>query len=543
MLVDHSPKQIGFVVVRGGLSPRRLAHWCLPLLALAGASCGSDGALPPHALARRVLAATACCANCCVIDGSCYLQGTAHPNTPCLVCDPAASPLTWTPQPDVPCQDPTGCQTDARCTQQGTCAGTAVADGTPCAVAEACLIDPQCQGGVCEGAPADCSALDTPCATGVCDPEQGVCVAVFAEEGTVCASQSPQCIDGPEGPTLTGDHVCDEMGSCGLAVSNCGLYGRCATHAACLTSCSTHEDCVDGALCVEATCQGQLSLGEPCPSDPWCKSGHCAEGVCCESACDAPCFSCQGVATGEPDGTCAPALAQTNPRHGCTAQAPDSCGQQGWCDGNGACALWPADTPCGPSLCLGPDTRADQLCDGDGTCRPQVVDTCFPGLCTDGRCINVCTEDGDCPTGAWCDPEHGACSHANRAPIADLQGPEWMIANVKVELSAAGSFDPDGDSLTYTYRQVGGPETKLTPKGDTLLVEAPPLTEAVTAVYQVVVSDGELESLPAVHIVRIRLPPSFGEVCGCGSSEPQWLWAILISGGHLWVRRRRRAPQ
>jgi hypothetical protein len=43
-----------------------------------------------------------------------------------------------------------------------------------------------------------------------------------------------------------------------------------------------------------------------CERDADCTTGHCAGGVCCESACDGPCQSCTAGTTGQPHGTCAP---------------------------------------------------------------------------------------------------------------------------------------------------------------------------------------------------------------------------------------------
>jgi hypothetical protein len=57
------------------------------------------------------------------------------------------------------------------------------------------------------------------------------------------------------------------------------------------------------AVVNDRTC---LARGFACAVDGECSTGHCAGGVCCETACDTPCHACLGSLTGEPHGTCAP---------------------------------------------------------------------------------------------------------------------------------------------------------------------------------------------------------------------------------------------
>lgn len=66
---------------------------------------------------------------------------------------------------------------------------------------------------------------------------------------------------------------------------------------------------VESEACLPATVNGRTCLpqGYACEADSDCATNHCADGVCCETACDAPCHACLGSLTGRPHGTCAPA--------------------------------------------------------------------------------------------------------------------------------------------------------------------------------------------------------------------------------------------
>ncbi|HZO14170.1 MAG TPA: hypothetical protein VFB62_12950 [Polyangiaceae bacterium] len=100
--------------------------------------------------------------------------------------------------------------------------------------------------------------------------------------------------------------------------------------------------CATGICNAEGTCQagagGGLGFGEPCTSSEVCASGNCADGVCCESACDGVCESCNLAGR---EGTCAADAEGTDPADECVGEAA--------CDGSGACRygehLWSKKFP------------------------------------------------------------------------------------------------------------------------------------------------------------------------------------------------------
>jgi hypothetical protein len=125
--------------------------------------------------------------------------------------------------------------------------------------------------------------------------------------------------------------------------------------------------------------------------------------VCCESACEGVCQACTAAKKGEGlDGTCGPVADATDPDDDCAAQDKSTCGTSGSCDGQGACARYPINTPCGPSNCID-GVSTGLLCDAQHTCQQQVV-SCAPFLCgnTDA-CASDCASDLDCVAAAHCD--------------------------------------------------------------------------------------------------------------------------------------------
>ena len=108
--------------------------------------------------------------------------------------------------------------------------------------------------------------------------------------------------------------------------------------------------------------------GAACTAAADCTSGHCVDGLCCESACADSCQACNLAGS---EGRCAPiAGGQPDPRGRCPAEAPESCGRDGTCNGAGACRLHRFGTVCGVPSCASSTERVlPALCDGKGTCQ------------------------------------------------------------------------------------------------------------------------------------------------------------------------------
>ncbi len=168
-------------------------------------------------------------------------------------------------------------------------------------------------------------------------------------------------------------------------------------------------------------------------------------------------------------------------------------GSAGDTDGDGMPDDWEASeglNPFDPSDADGdPDgdgsTNLDEFMDG--------TDPADPDSDGDG------TPDGedDYPL----DPLNG-----NTRPVADAGGDQELDPTV-VMLDGSGSYDPDGDPLSYAWTQEDGPEVSLSDEH----AESPTFlgTESGTYAFELIVHDGSLASLPAEVAVTIRnVPPS-----------------------------------
>lgn len=112
-----------------------------------------------------------------------------------------------------------------------------------------------------------------------------------------------------------------------------------------------------GALSSAEIFEPKTALGEPCTAADDCASGHCVDGVCCDTACQngvpGDCMSC--AVTGSL-GVCSPEPVAT-----ACGGAPDDCHEQDVCDAAGLCldqGLLADGTSCPGGVCVG------------GTCAP-----------------------------------------------------------------------------------------------------------------------------------------------------------------------------
>ena len=244
---------------------------------------------------------------------------------------------------------------------------------------------------VCPQSPASSCGLD-----GTCDG-MGGCRTY--ELGTVC--QAGTC----NGAAVGGIRVCDGAGSCTSGPSIiCAPFNCDSKSNACVVTCASDSDCAPNTKCVAGSC-GLKPNGAACTMQSQCASGHCADGVCCNSSCTGPCVSCNQNGR---IGTCEPtALNATDPHKVCTQAAKSTCGQTGSCDGIGGCAKYAAETVCLPATCSGNRENTAGTCNGLGTCRPQGVQECGTYECSGGACINHCVTDNDCVSGHSC--VNGSC--------------------------------------------------------------------------------------------------------------------------------------
>ena len=285
---------------------------------------------------------------------------------------------------------------------EGVCCNSDCSSGCQTCTAEGavgtCLAVPA---GASPRHPADCPVdLPTTCGLdGTCDGS-GACRQYF---GTTCVAGT--C----NGNSVTGTFTCDGTGRCLAGPSMvCAPYS-CQSGtptAGCYQLCTSDAQCVAPHSCDLATGScGPASTAAHCTSDAQCVSGFCADGVCCNIACQGACLACNLPGS---MGSCSLIGAgRADPRGVCVDQGASTCGKNGTCDGFGGCANYAPDTECLAPSCVGNLLDTAGSCDGYGTCRSGGVLDCAPFRCVDGACIESCQTDDDCASGSHC--VNGSC--------------------------------------------------------------------------------------------------------------------------------------
>ena len=228
--------------------------------------------------------------------------------------------------------------------------------------------------------------------------------------------------------------ICEDNVCCETACAAChrcdaaGSVGSCTAPASAITNA---ED-TSGALCsgtsycnAGGTCVAKVVKGGACTTAGgggfMCATGNCyltspTAGVCCDTACTGGCQGCTAAETGGATGTCANVSAggkrtdTTATVALCTAgSATTSCGNDGTCNGAGACRKWSTSTLCIPSSCPSETTeKKPSFCDGSGACAATAATSCAAGYaCVSGACKTACTVDTDCASTHYC--TGGAC--------------------------------------------------------------------------------------------------------------------------------------
>jgi len=297
--------------------------------------------------------------------------------------------LTWVcgqRKPGQPCTEGGDCESghcvDGVCCEND-CAGACRSCNLPgspgrCLSVAAGAPDPH---GVCQDqGPTACST------NGVCDGN-GACQTYPA--GTTCGAQS--CVEGAYTPPST----CNTSGQCVASRSRtCSPFA--CNGDVCFTACTGDGQCAPGEFCVDGSC-GLKPRGADCTTASDCQSGFCAQGVCCDSACNTSCHACNlttspGTCTSVPD-------RDPDPQGLCQVTPSSTCGMTGLCV-RGVCANHEAGINCRSAVCATATMLTPaSMCDGQGACVTPPNQSCGTFTCADGACRTGCTsatEAQDC---------------------------------------------------------------------------------------------------------------------------------------------------
>jgi hypothetical protein len=341
----------------------------------------------------------------------------------------------------------------AACTSSFDCVSGNCVDGVCCDTAcagacQACNVTGKV--GTCSTAPAGkpVGARSCPGAgacQGTCDGALTVCVL----PGVATECKAARCAS----DTFTAASHCDGAGGCvdATTATACAPYACTAT--GCKTTCASQADCAAGLACSGGVCGAPSDAGsdagdagsdaiveagadaiadapappvpakptvgdvQRCAHDAECGTGHCVEGICCDTACEERCHSCALLGTA---GKCTLEPIGVDLKNDCGAAL--SC--TGTCDGAGQCIGAGAGTQCERTRCIGPTTgvgpaycpAAGAKCADDAVtefeCAPYV---CEPAL---GACRTSCGSSNDCANGTSCDVDTRSCV-ANAPSQAD----------------------------------------------------------------------------------------------------------------------------
>lgn len=488
----------------------------------------------------------------CYINGTVYQDGEANPSNTCEVCDASQDVSNWSTLSDgATCDDGSACTSSDVC-QSGVCQGsqsTTCNDNNPCTsdVCDPsngqCVADPTQDGQPCPDDGLSCTS--DICSNGTCEHvvNNGSCLingACYADgdanslnDCEICdssvnpsgwspASVGTSCSDGL---FCTVGETCDGAGTCGNGaprdcssiVTGCMTGAECSEFSArCIstgdepdgTSCDDNSACTTNDVCTSGTCGGTpVACNNPNP----CEAGSCdPQTGSCSFTPVANGTGCTPVSNACQVGVCQSGVCSTTGTINCDDNNPCTADS---CDPVSGCANDPlgAGAACGTASCVDETTaQPAATCSATAACETQATVDCGDFICDAGACLTSCSDDDDCATGAWCDTSTNECSTENRAPVADAGESQFVNVGMEVTLDGTGSYDDDGDPLTYAWTQLSGPGVTLadadtaTPKF-TAPAGTPGSDELV---FELVVSDGTLDSTADAVSVLIRAEPN-----------------------------------
>jgi hypothetical protein len=439
-----------------------------------GASCTTGSQCSSNiCTAEGVCCASACggsCQTCKATPGTCTTQAAGAVGAPS--CTPYLCNGTSSICPNT-CNADGDCATGFFCVNH-SCSSLLPA-GAACSAAKDCAtgncVDGVCCDSACSG---NCFSCNLTGSVGHCtqapvlsDPRKlcpgtdpscksscganGLCV--YPGMTTTCGSA--QCVAGTS--TLQNARSCDGQGACvDRGMTDCAPYY--CSFAACPSSCVDDTLCVSPNTCSSSSCGLHRGPGQSCSANTDCDSGHCTDGVCCDTACNGKCQACNlagsmgtcTTATGlDPHGDCkgeglcaGTCAADRSCAFPDNTKACDTCKA---CNGNGKCNQMPAsgdDTACAVIACSGLSTECVTFTDltamrctavglcaaaNDPTTCTKMTPVADGTACSVGQCMNgQCISSNDASTTPPGGHGTGGCSSAGTRP-SPMPVMTWLL--------------------------------------------------------------------------------------------------------------------
>ena len=200
---------------------------------------------------------------------------------------------------------------------------------------------------------------------------------------------------------FVGTHFLAAILAYGIVASGCSANITPAIHAGDAAA-DSKGDTKPAVQCSDAG-SGTKGRAESCSCGSECRSGYCVNNLCCDSACTDGCKTCSlpsslGICAFIPAG-----VKPTDPSF-CAAEAQSTCGQDGTCDGVGACRKYEEHTLCKNGTCEGDGVVNAKACDGKGSCSEDVNVPCAPYTCDPktSQCAGQCTDNSLCAADQTC---------------------------------------------------------------------------------------------------------------------------------------------
>ena len=293
------------------------------------------------------------------------------------------------------------CKTDAECsTSNNHCVDGVCCDTTCTGQCEACNTVGKV--GTCVGVKGE--PVSTPGVGGITRPK---CTADGTKCDGFCDPSNRTACQFPSTTTSCSDAACDTGSNAAVAQSFCTGKGTCNTAkptdcepyscgaTACNGDCTADAQCASDAYCASGKCTKKGKQADACTTDKQCGSGHCADGVCCDTACNGQCEACNKVPEGKA-GTCTAVTGK--PLGARTACAATDAACAGACDGkNTLNCNYPAQgVVCRDGTCADGQATVASYCNGHGACPAALTISCEKG-CEGSLCAgNQCILDSDC---------------------------------------------------------------------------------------------------------------------------------------------------